>query len=598
MFDAIETFITARAVEALHAVIWMGPSKTAWFIFGAAFPTLLLGFGRISQMLPGEEAWPLSTIRGAGSLAAWGVLFASLTTLAYMLRNQTAFWPFVGKYAAWSGFGFLAGIFTGSAARILIARYLEPVIADFLHHYTKDTANQALFDERLTDVRTVSDQLPTLDGKRIDHATFFALAKQLDAVFLGIDADDQAVMVPRQVWKKSHVQICGPTGSGKGVQAGGTLCQGIDYGDAVYVIDPKRDEWAASVLAQQCERAGRPFLYVDSREDVPQINLTKGISQEDLFELFVAAFGLAEKGEAADFYRIDDRKAAYQLSHAASEGDFCLSELFDRAPEYIDASLMQSAKGFLSRLEEVARVPAFQTREGVDLAAPLREGGVLYFVGAMRGQSLPALQKMVVLRIIQLVENQQTSQRHTSIFLDEIKYLLAEPIINAFGTIRDKSANLLLAHQALQDLRDCGKDLNADAVEAAIKTNTQLKWIYRCADPDTAEWSARLSGKIIIDKDRRMVARNEGLSETMDSTRQLDQAERYFVDENKMLQLPNGCALFIGDGVAKLALTQPVQTEKRSFTVTPASGVERIEPGQTLIDNPQPDPPKPGDDLI
>ncbi|MES9844137.1 MAG: hypothetical protein ABW131_05760 [Candidatus Sedimenticola sp. 6PFRAG5] len=611
MFEQIQIFIEDRAKEILQAVIWLGESNAAWFTIGTLSPLLLMGFGRVAQLLPEEDAWPLAWLRFVGRFITETAFYSLGVVVAYFFcawmggewvwsaYDQVKFWQLVREYGEWSFYGLLVGAVAGGFLRIAVARWLEPSVAKWLHKVTKPTANKTIDDEHLTDARFIVDQLPQRRGQ-VDHEACFSDSQRQNAVFLGHDAQNRQVFVPRQRWIKSHVQICGPTGTGKGIQASIALAQGIRYGDAVYIFDPKNDEFAPSVIADQCERAERPFNFLSLPEPVPQFNLIRGASQADLFELFVAGFSLAERGEAADFYRLDDRKAAYQLSFAIVENpDISIPELLDRAANYIDADLMQSAKGFLSRLEELARVPALQTREGLDLAAPLTEGGALYIIGGMRGQEVP-VQKMVALRVIQLIERQENPTRHTSILLDEIKFLISSPTVGAFSTIRNKSCNLLLTHQSVQDFKDCGQDLNAEAVDGAIRTNTQLKWIYRCADPQTAEWAAKLTGKILVDTERRFVERNEGIAETMKGERMLDQVERYRYDENMLLHLPEGCALLIGAGPAQLAIAQFIPTQKRTLSVTPAPAVERTKPGQDLIDDDpeDPRPNNPGDDLL
>ncbi|MES9956976.1 MAG: hypothetical protein ABW086_08000 [Sedimenticola sp.] len=603
MLEQIEIFIGDRAGEILQAVLWLGENEAAWFIIGTLSPLLVMGFGRVAQLLPDEDAWPLTWLRFIGRVIA-EIAFYSLGVVAayffcawmggewvWSAYDQAKFWQLVREYGEWSLYGLLTGAVAGGFLRIAVARWVEPSVAKWLHKVTKSTANKTIDDEHLTDARFIVDQLPQRQGQ-VDHETCFAEARRQDAVFLGHDAQNRQVFIPRQRWKKSHVQICGPTGTGKGIQASIALAQGIRYGDAVYIFDPKNDEFAPSVIADQCEHAERPFNLLSLPEPIPQFNLIRGASQAELFELFVAGFSLAERGEAADFYRLDDRKAAYHLSFAIEEDpDISIPELFDRAADYIDADLMQNAKGFLSRLEELARVPALQTREGLDLAAPLAEGSALYIIGGMRGQEVP-VQKMVALRVIQLIERQENPTRHTSVLLDEIKFLISAPTVGAFSTIRDKSCNLLLTHQSVQDFKDCGQDLNPEAVDGAIRTNTQLKWIYRSADPQTAEWAAKLTGKILVDTERRFVERNEGIAETMKGERMLDQVERYRYDENMLLNLPDGCALLIGAGPSQLAIAQFIPTEKRTLSVLPAPAVERTEPGQDLIDD------NPGDELL
>ena len=611
MFEQIEIFIGDRAGEILQAVLWLGESNATWFTIGTLSPLLLMGFGRMAQLLPGEDAWPLAWLRFVGRFIAKAAFYSLGVVAAYFFcawmggewvwsaYDQAKFWQLVRENSGWGFYGLLAGTAAGVFLRFAIARWVEPSVAKWLHKVTKSTTNKTIDDEHLTDARFIVDQLPQQRGQ-VDHEACFAEAQRQDAVFLGCDAQNRQVFVPRQQWKKSHVQICGPTGTGKGIQASIALAQGVRYDDAIYAFDPKSDEFAPHVLADQCEKAEKPFRLLSLPSPVPQCNLIRGISQADLFELFVAGFGLADKGEASDFYRLDDRKAAYQLSFAIiDDPNISIPELFDREADYIDAGLMQSAKGFLAKLEELARIPAFQTREGLDLAAPLTEGGMIYIIGGMRGPEVPA-QKMVALRVIQLVEKQENPTRHVSIFLDEIKFLLSDPTVKAFPTIRDKSCNLLLTHQSLQDFKDCAADLSPEAVDGAIRTNTQLKWIYRCAEPQTAEWAAKLTGKILVDTERRFVERNEGIAETMKGERMLDQVERYRIDENMLLHLPEGCALLIGAGPAQLAIAQFIPTQKRTLSVTPAPTVERTEPGQDLIDDDPEDPRSnnPGDDLL
>lgn len=593
LFQLYDTFVAARADEALRAAIFLGDRKWTWFTLGIFPVAAFIASIRIVRLIPGEQTWQLSMLRMFAAWVGYVVLIIVFLiglyvyfahaggSLAWDVSSRLRFWLFVRHYANWSFYGAVAGIAVGIFAWSIIARRLEPQISNLLEHKTKKIENS----DGLTDARNIEEYLPSLKGKKINHRAFFKHARKHNAVFLGVDQKDKAVLVDINKLNKSHIQICGPTGTGKGVQAAIVLDQALINGDAVYIFDPKRDEWAASVIAQECEKLGISFIYINLREPVPQINIIKGATADEVFELFVAGFGLDEKGEAADFYRIDDREAAYQLAQAFEENpELSLPELFDIATEVLDPELYESAKGFISRLKQLVRIKALHTRDGVDLNTVLEQGGAVYVVGAMRGQDIPALQKILALRVIQIIENQQSPDRHASIFLDEIKYLLSSPTVNAFGTIRDKNSNLILTHQSLQDFRDCGKDLSPDAVEGAIRTNTQIKWIYRATDPSTAEWAAKMSGKILVNKERRIVDRNEFLSETTRSERMLDQVERYQFDENTMLHLPDGCALCIGAGRAQLALAQPIPTVKRAFEITPAKPIVRKQPGQELAE--------------
>ena len=213
---------------------------------------------------------------------------------------------------------------------------------------------------------------------------FFTKAKGRGAVFLGLDAAEKPVFVDRATWCKSNVQIMGPPGSGKGVAAAVALSQGIrHFGDSVVVFDPKNDEWAPSVFADACASAGVPFTFVDLRAGRgPQINPIAGVGPVDLQELLIAAFSLGRKGEAADFYRQADRRAARILS-AGVRGEDSLPALMDRAVDELGEELAKQATGFLGQLEELAEISSVQTAEGVDLSSVVANGGCVYLVGSM-----------------------------------------------------------------------------------------------------------------------------------------------------------------------------------------------------------------------
>ncbi|WP_312679154.1 helicase HerA domain-containing protein, partial [Escherichia coli] len=109
-------------------------------------------------------------------------------------------------------------------------------------------------------------------------------------------------------FQKQHAAIIGTTGSGKGITASVLLYQAILLGEAVFVEDPKDDEWAVHVLREACKKSGKKFVVINLNRTNHQLYLLADISHEQLEELFKAGFSLSKKGEAADFYRIADRR--------------------------------------------------------------------------------------------------------------------------------------------------------------------------------------------------------------------------------------------------------------------------------------------------
>lgn len=66
-------------------------------------------------------------------------------------------------------------------------------------------------------------------------------------------------------------------------------------------MDPKDDEWAPHLYRKACEDAGKPFALIDLRKPQYQLNLIEEITADELEELFVAGFSLAEKARSRTF---------------------------------------------------------------------------------------------------------------------------------------------------------------------------------------------------------------------------------------------------------------------------------------------------------
>ena len=188
----------------------------------------------------------------------------------------------------------------------------------------------------------------------------------------------------------------------------------------------------------------------------------------------------------------------------------------------------------------------------------------------MRSEKIVRLQKMILVRLLQIAETRDRIAgplRPVGIILDEVKYHLSRSALEALGAARDKGVHVVLAHQSLADLKDVGGDLDGDAVVGSVVENCKVKICYRVQNPDTADWLARMSGSILVDDEARTVSKNIALSEKIDSDRTIRQADRYFVDENMMINLPSGVAVVYGLGLAKFAQVCNLKTEKRAENV-------------------------------
>ena len=458
------------------------------------------------------------------------------------------------------GMGSIAGI-TGV---ILIIRYTSPYIEVIKHHLTKANSTER---NRKTDIRQIGLHLPNAQ-KAYAPEKYFNLKR---GIFFGINEQKQPVYIPLDKWRKTHLDIIGTTGSGKGVTAGVLLSQALSSGECVIVVDPKNDEFLPHVMHKAAQEAGVPYVYIDLLAEVSQWNPLQHKNASEIEELLSAGFSLGEKGTDADFYRLDDRRAARIFANLAYSNQTTLINtlqlLIEQQPDIAEAG-----KKFVSDLEEIGLVAAVNTTHGVDLAKLMQQSAVIYVRGSMRNPRILKLQRIFVLSMIQFIESREReSARHVCLFMDEFKYLISRPSLEALGAIRDKRAHVIIAHQSLGDLRDCPADLDADSVVASVNENCAIKLAYMVQDPDTADWLARMSGLILVDDEIRQVKTNAGLTETRNGERTLRQAERNLIDTNMLQALPERCAVLFGTGLAKFFFTSPIQVIKSKVATTPVA---------------------------
>ncbi|HBB6151900.1 TPA: type IV secretory system conjugative DNA transfer family protein [Escherichia coli] len=417
----------------------------------------------------------------------------------------------------------------GLAFHLTARRLLAGEIDSLKHRMIKKSK---LERNTRTDVRKVKELLP--DSIEYNPLDYIDLKK---GVFIGLDKDDQPQYITIKEFQKQHAAIIGTTGSGKGITASVLLYQAILLGEAVFVEDPKDDEWAVHVLREACKKAGKKFIVINLNRTNHQLDLLADISHEQLEELFNAGFSLSKKGEAADFYRIADRRAARNVAAIHKTG----MTLYDLFNDDNVKSIGEDAPAFLGELEEIALVNSVNAKNGFSLKEIFDNGGCCYIIGSTRNQKIISAQRMILTRLIQIAETRDrinTTPRVVAIFLDELKYHISRPTMEGLGTARDKSVHIFMAFQAIDDLRDCPSDLNGDSVIGAVIENAKFKLIYKIQNPETAEWAAKMTGSILVDDEMRKVRTELSLTEKVDTDRMIRQAESYYVDSNMFLNLP------------------------------------------------------------
>ncbi|MKM02497.1 DUF87 domain-containing protein [Salmonella enterica subsp. enterica] len=462
----------------------------------------------------------------------------------------------------------------GLIFHIIARRLLAGEIDNLKHRMIKKSK---LERNTKTDVREVRNLLP--DSVEYNPLNYIDLKK---GVFIGLDKEDQPQYITVKEFQKQHAAIIGTTGSGKGISATILLYQAILLDEAVFVEDPKDDEWAAHVLREACKLAGKRFVLINLNKQNFQLDLLADISKEQLEELFNAGFSLAKKGEGADFYRIADRRAARNTSVIHEKG-MTLRDLFNTS---FVQSLEEDVPAFYGELEEVALVNSINATNGFSLKEIFDEGGCCYIIGSTRNQKIISAQRMILTRLIQIAETRDrinSPPRVVAIFLDELKYHLSRPALEGLGTARDKSVHIFMAFQAIDDLRDCPADLNGEAVIGAVIENAKFKMIYQLQNPETAEWAARMTGSILVDDEMRKTKTDISLTEIVETDRMIRQAETYYVDSNMFLNLPERVGfIFTTKELAKATKMSHILVKKKHIELLSFENSQSVQP-QTEI---------------
>lgn len=316
-----------------------------------------------------------------------------------------------------------------------------------------------------------------------------------DEIFMGLGPNRKPILFSRTKLGKNHVEILGESGVGKSSLAGVLLTQFAAAGECVIVIDPKADRMLPGVLARAGREYGFPVTNVDLRFGrPPQLNPFLNARRDQVEELLQVALELGKTGSGAvDFYRGKDREATGFMADAFADGETSMPELLERAAK---DERVTGNENLWREFRQIARVPAFDVHQGQgghDLEKLTQRAGVIYVTGSTTRLEVQAGQKLILQRVMQILDERSDQSQPVAIFLDELKYILSPAALRAAGTIRDRNVHLLFAHQSIGDLSDC-PGLDPKAVRGAIWGNSGIKVAYKMLDAETARELSLISG--------------------------------------------------------------------------------------------------------
>lgn len=437
----------------------------------------------------------------------------------------------------------------------LLERSYIPFTEKLLSFFTKKAGTER---EHLTDVRDVVKEAEVQQARPSFNPEKFY---KKGSFFLGLDEKGGPLYWDGDL---PHCQVVGTSGAGKGCFIGTITAQCALAGQPCFIFDPKDDEYGAAQAKKAADDAGLPYYYIDLRKKKAQLSIFVGCDQDQLEELLIAGFELGEKGGDSDFYKLADRELAGIISQVYEFGD---------TPQSIfkaHSKLMEKAESFRAKFRELSHTPSINAKEGLSLAEVVEKGGVVYVVGSMRNSRIIRIQKMLLVRLIQLAESRdriESTPKRILVVLDELKYHISRTALEALGAARDKGLHVLMAHQSLGDLRDCPSDLKPETVIDAVFENSPLKVVYRVQSPETAELFARKSGKILVDVESRQVDKTLGLAQKV-KERRITQEQSYLYDENEIMYLPKGVGIVFAKGLPLKVEIAPIQVSKSYEALT------------------------------
>lgn len=396
--------------------------------------------------------------------------------------------------------------------------------------------------DSLSDIRTSFNES---ERSVYDPRRYFKFKK---GIFAGLNDRRKPVYIPWDDYNSTHMQVICTTGAGKGVMTTMMLIQCALNGQRVIIFDPKNDRHAPNVIALAAKEAGLPFHLIDLQpETPPQVNPFHLATYAEMKELLTTTFDLADKGEAADFYRLLDRRAARDVIRRAGSNPTVkrMLQVANDSPYITD----EDAVAFLEKLTEMTELDAIDTDEGPNLSELISRPGFLYIIGNIRSVESIQCQKLLLLRILQIIEKRPealSDRLPIALMLDEFKYILSPPALQALGTVRDKNCHVTLAHQSIGDLGEC-IGLEPAVVRGAVLENTGIKFIYRAKTAETAQWASELSGTIVA-KTRRTDIQQSAFDA---ATAQYTEVERALLTTNDILALPKLVGMLFGVGLAK-----------------------------------------------
>lgn len=550
-------------------VMWLGVLRWGY----PDFPLWVLGLVALSILLgwPGARPhddktshhtlWWRVRIAALGA-AMLGVAFAMLyRMLAHRVLAPEVAEALVGAIVDRWWILALAVPALAVVIRVGFVRYGRPWLSSKLRD-----ARVRQRTETLSDIR---DEVGRWDAMNFDPRSFYRSGQ----VFTAVNDTMAPVQIPVATFLETNKCVIGATRYGKGVTFQAWADQAIVRGDAIWMIDPKGDEFLPVIMRARAKDLGRPFVMIDLRDDGfgTWSPLEHGTLEERRTRM-VELLNLAETGTNADHYKILAAGKLLEAMENATRSSLSgiLAELEKLQPTEEEDKALSSPREKLKRLSK-RRGLTPRSGRGLNVEDALTNNAVVYVVGSLGDADIKLAARLILRELVDTatrLKRQRTAP--LSIFVDELKFLASDIITGSLATVLGANINITVAFQSFGDMaKPDDVRLDGDAVLQSVLTNCQLKLIFGGTDAATAEWVAKSSGTV-----RKRVAKLERTKvgalggEVWEDQRTLGDEEEALIPENVTLTLPRGRAVLFQPGqLATVVQVAPIRTPETEAVV-------------------------------
>ena len=426
--------------------------------------------------------------------------------------------------------------------KIIYFRYLVPSMSSITRKFRNVRSA-----ERASDIR---DEKKNIRMKNFNPSDYY----KKDTMFIALDESNNPLYVPLDTWRKTNMQIIGPTRYGKGVAMGVISDQVIKQGDALIYIDPKNDAFLPQIMYQSAIELNRPFLYLTLHDDgIGSYSPFKGGTERDALSRLTAAFSLESTGNpATDYYK------SVEMSF--------LTEAFKQGRSI--KSLIEQLKGNektsrtnaeMSAWNEVNSLCPSKKTPSFNIENALLNGAIVYVQGKLDDRVIKTATKVFIREIIQ--ESKRLVKKrtnHLTVIVDEVSFLVSKTLAEALSTTLADNVNFVLAYQSIDDLLNLDDaTVNPRYINQNINVNSQLKLVYGGKDFATAEWVANMSGiitKSVTRMEKTDISHYGG--EKWEDHRMISNVSENLITTNTIQSLPPQVACLIQPNeLAKIAYT-------------------------------------------